>query len=385
MRKLNSSESEKLRYLTSKRTAVALIEPTTTGLRKSIIDATKPVRDLLYSSNIHDYTKQLLGPDNKVVLNCYIFENNSFTNTTISLYRPVTKKGDPRLWISGLNRICRPNNIIALAIFNNTVYAFNLTKEAIIKTQLESLFIKIENNENEVAFELLTKLKVIHNKGFIACSYTGDTAIGHLLEEQLGIIINSSKEPDYKGIELKSYRSERSNRKSLFAQVADWEISKFKSSKQILDTFGYHRDKVFRLYCTVTANAFNSQGLRLGLRNDGEILAEYSEDASIKDFACWKIEKLQQRLVTKHNETFWVEAECETRDDIQYFKFTKVEHTKSPIVEHLPILLDNGRITLDHAIKLKGASVVEKGPFFKLARNGLAELFPPSDIYDLSL
>jgi hypothetical protein len=79
-----------------------------------------------------------------------------------------------------------------------------------------------------------------------------DTAVGRTLEAALGIQINSSKKPDYKGIELKSFRNKRDNRKNLFAQVPDWELSKFKSSAEILDAFGYQRQQDFKLYCTVS-------------------------------------------------------------------------------------------------------------------------------------
>jgi hypothetical protein len=56
-------------------------------------------------------------------------------------------------------------------------------------------------------------------KGPVPAMLKADTAIGRTLETLLGIDINSSKKPDYKGIELKSYREKRGNRKNLFAQV----------------------------------------------------------------------------------------------------------------------------------------------------------------------
>ena len=88
------------------------------------------------------------------------------------------------------------------------------------------------------------------------------------LETALGIDINSSKQPDYKGIELKSFRSSRTNRKNLFAQIPDWSLNKFKSSTKILDAFVYHREDDFKLYCTVLAITRNSQGLSLKLDSD---------------------------------------------------------------------------------------------------------------------
>jgi hypothetical protein len=44
---------------------VALIVPTITGLKKSIIDATASVRQFLDRNDIHDYNRQKQGPDAK--------------------------------------------------------------------------------------------------------------------------------------------------------------------------------------------------------------------------------------------------------------------------------------------------------------------------------
>ena len=60
-------------------------------------------------------------------------------------------------------------------------------------------------------------LNKISAQGPIPALLQADTAIGRTLETLLGIDINSSKKPDYKGIELKSYRDKKGNRKNLFA------------------------------------------------------------------------------------------------------------------------------------------------------------------------
>jgi hypothetical protein len=51
--------------------------------------------------------------------------------------------------------------------------------------------------------------------------------------------MNSSRTPDYKGIELKSARENKGTRKGLFAKTPNWELSKFKNRTEILDAFGY--------------------------------------------------------------------------------------------------------------------------------------------------
>lgn len=211
-----------------------------------------------------------------------------------------------------------------------------------------------------------------------------DTAIGRTLETLLGIDINSSKKPDYKGIEIKSYRDKRGNRKNLFAQVPDWNLSKFKSSAEILNAFGYSRGEDFKLYCTVSTLVRNSQGLKLKMESEISQLIENSDKSSIGDFVVWGLETLHKRLLEKHNETFWIAADSIMIEGKEHFQYKKVEHTKKPIVSQFDILLEQGIITLDHLIKRKSTgSVVEKGPIFKIKPNALDLLFPPSKLYSL--
>ncbi|TMP76704.1 hypothetical protein CWC05_21495, partial [Pseudoalteromonas ruthenica] len=49
--------------------------------------------------------------------------------TTTSLYRPETKKGDPRIWISRLKVIAKPFNLLAIVAFQNELYVFNTSQE----------------------------------------------------------------------------------------------------------------------------------------------------------------------------------------------------------------------------------------------------------------
>ena len=161
-------------------------------------------------------------------------------------------------------------------------------------------------------------------------------------------------------------------------------MSKFKSSAEIVDAFGYNRGEFFKLYCTVSAITRNSQGLALKLDSDIKQLIENSDLSEIGDFAIWPLNTLHNRLLEKHKETFWVEASSTYIDGIEYFQYSMVEHTKKPITSQFDILIEQGIITLDHLIKrnTKG-KVVEKGPIFKIKQSGIDLLFPPSEKYNL--
>lgn len=391
MRGLTQLEQDKIRLLTKNQVSLTLIEPTETGLRKSIMDATGSVRSFLKENNIHDYELQDQGPDNKVLIEAKLYVDFKIINSTASLYRPQTKKGDPRIWFSGLTKIADANDIVAIIYYDACFHIFNLTKmnvetllESTIHNPFKDLIEEINGKANAIAMELLGLLKKIASAGAIPSMVAADTSVGRTLETALGIDINSSKKPDYKGIELKSFRSSRTNRKNLFTQVPDWALSKFKSSGEILDAFGYDRGDDFKLYCTVSAITRNSQGLTLRVDQDIEQLLENSDKPEIGDFVVWTLQTLHGRLLEKHRETFWVEAESSYVNGREHFQYKVVEHTKKPITSQFDILLNQGIITLDHLIKRNSkGSLVEKGPSFKIKPQGLDLLFPPSDKYDL--
>lgn len=396
MRKLTAIEEERLQALTGLRVEVTLIEPTATGLGKSIMDATAIVRRFLKEKGLHDFDLQKQGPENKVIINSELLSEGVIIPCRASLYRPVTKSGDPRIWFSGLPTYARANDVLAITAYGNKLYVINLTRIPIVEAiasqrgPLWELVSTINRVANQVAEELLRKLKGIAAQGLVrsVLETRADTAIGRTLETALGIKINSSRQPDYKGIELKSFRSVikgRENRKTLFAKVANWELSKFKSSQEILDNFGYQRNGKFRLNCTVSTRAKNSQGLQFKLDQEADRLIEISDKREIGEFAIWLMEDLRSSLLEKHNETFWIAANSKLIEGCEHFAFTKVLHTSKPIASQFDILVDQGIITMDHLISRNSKGrVSEKGPLFKIESNSLEMLFPPSKTYALT-
>ncbi len=391
MRQLTLIEISRIKLLTENSVELCLIEPSQTGLNKSIMDATGSVRAYLKSFSVHDFSIQQQGPNNKVQIKSFLITSTCLINSISSLYRPITKNGDPRIWFTGLGSYSSPNDILGIIAFNNCLYVLNITQLDLGHLLSEFSFNPLKEIVNEVnristavSKELLSLLQKISVNGPVPALLNADTAIGRTLEALLGININSSKMPDYKGIELKSYRDKRGNRKTLFAQVPDWSMSNFKSSAEILNSFGYYRGEDLKLYCTVSSLGKNSQGLSLRMESKINQLLEHSDRQNIGDFVVWELNKLHNRLLEKHNETFWIAADSLFIDKKEHFLFKKIEHTKKPIISQFDLLLEQGIITLDHLIKKKPTkSVVEKGPLFKIKPNALGLLFPPSEIHNL--
>lgn len=391
MRNFTLVETNRIKLLTENSVEFTLIEPTSTGLRKSIMDATGPIRTFFKENLVHDYDQQNKGQAHKVIIESYFIDYFSVIPSKASLYRPTTKNGDPRLWFKNLTSYSKPNDILAIITYNKELFLLNISQinigeliNSTVNNPLNELVAQIRADSNIIADELLGLLTKIAKRGPVPAMLKADTAIGRTLEMLLGIDINSSKKPDYKGIEIKSFRDERSNRKNLFAQVPDWSISKIKSSAEILQNFGYYRGSELKLYCTVSTLTRNSQSLKLNLDTKSNMLFENSDKFGLGDFITWPINTLHRRLLEKHNETFWIAAESLHISGIEHFWFKKVEHTKKPILSQFDILLGQGKITLDHLIKkTDSGKVVEKGPIFKINPQSLGLLFPPSKTYDL--
>ena len=368
---------------------IAFLYLTPTGLKKSILDVVLPVRTLLKTQGIHDFSEQKQGTENKVLAPAAFIEDERVDTVNATFYRPQTKKGDPRVWFSALNHRAKPNDILALFVHEGVVHVVNLSQSHLAKfyedgqqTETTKYVSQLSKKADAVAQQLLAKLRDIARAGPLEAVCSGDTSIGRTIETALGISINSSKMPDYHGIELKSARQKSGlriteNRVTLFAQVPNWTLSHYKSSKALLDAFGYLRpDGTHKLYCTVCAGHFNAQKLSLRIVRPSEQLTEIYNGVTIEDVAVWELTKLHQRLLEKHGETFWIDADSIRRNNREFFILKAVRHTRNPSLAQFDDLLENGRISVDHLIKrTQGGGAQEKGPLFRLHKSDIPSLF----------
>jgi hypothetical protein len=358
----------------------SLLAITATGLDKSIMDAVSTLREHFVLNGYHNYQTQEQGIIERKPAK--LITSTAILDTQVSLYRPKTKLGDPRIWVYKLNKHAEPNDTLALVLVNGFLYVFNISK--INLESYEDLLATFVAEKESIALELLEKLRSLAKKGPLKAIKTGDTAIGMTIEHALGIEANSLKTPDYKGIELKSAREKakaQKNRSTIFAQVADWKISPLKNSGEIVDKYGYMRGTDLKLYCTINTKTPNSQGLQFEYRANEDLLVE--KHITDGDIAYWQGAILRARLLEKHKETFWIQAESIFIDGHEHFILKSVVHTKNPLIGQFMQLLDEGVITMDHLIKRKNktGAAAEKGPLFKINPKNLILLFPKQKTY----
>jgi hypothetical protein len=222
---------------------------------------------------------------------------------------------------------------------------------------------------------------------------TGPTGVGYTLETLLGIAANSSRNPDYKGIELKSGRVPSSGRQqtrsTLFSKIPNWELSHMKSGSEILQSFGYLNEQKNRLqlYCSIS-NQPNTQGLQLRIDGSGKHIEaiDVRQPESEGSVALWVLAEVQSALALKHKETFWIKAHQRVANGREQFRFSEVTHTRSPLVSNLGLLIDSGKIELDFTLSEKSSGGTrDHGYLFKIWRENFDLLFPKPINYVLSV
>ena len=383
---------------------VAFISPTQNGYDKSIMDAIGEVRILLKESGVHDYEFQGQGPQNKVMVDSYFVWPNRLEPTAASLYRPCTKKGDPRIWFSNLRRYCEPHNLLALVITNGKICVINLSDPAIAHSLLGHGFVydvvKQSVYEAEmIARELLGKILEIHKRGFLPSITSGDPGVGDTLENALGISRNNVAAPDYKGIELKATRLTRggttrsTTRVNLFSKVPEEGMS----YADIVRAYGKwtfnerKQERRLSLENTTYASHPNSHGLILYVDgNDDTLHLCHVDDvnpAMMRRCSFWYLSSLRQQLLIKHHETFWVQAQSITQDGIEWFRYDKIVHTKNPNDSLFGSLVENDKIMVDlvaHISEKTPNKCRDHGMLFKMWPADLPLLFGEPEEYDLT-
>lgn len=396
MRTFNAFEARNVKFLVNKRIEYATIQITATGLKKGILDAIAPVRTYFVEKGIHNYEEQLQGEENKKLVQSYVLTETQMFNTQSSLYRPNTKKGDPRMWVYNLKQFVNPDDIFAIIVYREALYIINLTQTDIeqaynsalvnpIKDLISSLF----GFATSVSEELLGMIRD-RMSDWLPAEILADTGIGRTVESVLGISMNDSKEPDYKGIELKSKRMKSSTKSALFTNTPDWGLSKYKSGRAIVQKYGYWVPNATRKTLQVTVSALkpNVQGLALNLnRNDKWLeMNAYTNMAradgtykKIDDVAVWTLQHLHERLAEKHKETFWIDVETRIRQNTEEFRVATIEHKKNPVLSQFDVLLEQGKIKLD--LMLSRPSGHGDTYSFKIAKKDRLLLFPESETY----
>lgn len=392
MRAFNDFEIANFRVLSNLGIRYTTFQTYWTALDKGYFDAIAPIRAFFQEEGIHDYSLQGQGQTNKEFRDGYLLTNEASIPAKASLYRPNTKHGDPRLWFSKLHNYAQADDIFAMFHIGQSLYIINVTRTNVLSSietefnnPIKEILTSLQSQVMEVSQELLGKFRELYDNGhWYESEVQSDTGIGRAVESLLGIQMNSSREPDYKGIELKSKRLQRNSAKNgLFSQIPDWEKSHFKSGNEITQKYGYERDGHKTLQVTVQANRPNAQDLVLDITRNDEILEmlERHDNVDKEHIVEWQLATLHSRLKTKHKETFWISVDNQIMDGKEYFKYSYIEHTRNPNIAEFDNLIMQQFISLE--LLLNRPSGRGDTWNFKIKDRAMPLLFPESLLYKL--
>ena len=384
-------------------TEAAYLVPTLNGLQKSILDAHEGLRNYLKRMGFHDYAAQHQGPENKLVEKCFFVTDKEVIQSKVSMYRPQTKAGDPRIWFYELTKYVSENNLLVIFVHQSDLYIANASNKdvwASLKrngTPLNELVTSLAGRKNAVETELLKKLVDIYKLGFLPSTTNADNGVGDTLENLLGITRNANKAPDYKGIELKAARlaantNRQVNRSNLFSKTPNWDLSVLKNGAEILDRYGYYPTETpskKALHVTLS-NRPNAQGLYLEMNLENYVIENLRKTSStVEKVVLWKLAELESELEKKHEKTFWIKAEAKLVNQYEHFLYKVVEATSNPMVTNFGTLVSTGSITMDYTFSEKKRPSGKKyardhGYLWKIAPGDFALLFPPKRVFDLA-
>lgn len=385
--------AEKISDLADFGVEAGYLVPTETGLIKSIMDAHESLRAYLASEGIHNFESQGQGPEYKVILPCKVLGERGWIPSKVSLYRPNTKSGDPRIWISGLKNHAAANNLLVFLVHEEELFVANASRDSWRSLfssdgELNALVSEMSSRKTESEAELLGLLDEISNRGFVrSLAKRSDSGVGETLEHLLGISRNSSKAPDFKGIELKATRKKvgtrlSTNRSTLFSLVPNWKMSACKSGSEILEKYGYETEEGRKALQVTLSSTPNSQGLFLSLDQKGSVIENFHRASGYDEkVVMWRLEDLHSSLSKKHRATFWIKAEARLKNDHEEFHYNEVVSTSRPLVQNFGPLVSAGKIQMDYTLsqKTRGDGSLyprDHGYLWKIRPRDLHLLFP---------
>lgn len=388
--------------------AFALLRVTQTGLEKHIIDANRGVRAYLRTSGFHEYDGQPLGDAGRVVRPASLVDAAGRRDTFVSLYRPKTKTGDPRLWIGGLPELAAPHDLLALTVVDGELVVTNLSAIEVVaptswgeprESQLHlevgepraqhllpayAQVLAVDPLSEPNVDEALRLLRIVASHGWIDGDGSKDTAVGRTLETALGIPMNSKERPDLLGCELKAFRKS-GNRVSLFSKVPDWSSSHIKSSRDLVLAYGREFEDGLRIRHTVVHGQPNSYGLGLLLDRASDELHLVDHDRAGLRLVTWSLVALKAKLAAKHRRTFWLRADTRQGPRGEQFRYVSARLTRDPRIDLIGDLIDARVISLDLRLTIRRTRSGGGDSFlFKLGHKDFEALFGPISEYVLA-
>lgn len=219
--------------------------------------------------------------------------------------------------------------------------------------------------------EFVKKLKEIKESGYIRTIRSGNTGVGHTLEQALGLHENNIATPDLGRVELKAQRKTATNRITLITKSPKWVVS----AKETITKYGY-RNGNGRMALKVTFSAkrmVSGLKLRFHPEDDNVELVNKKEEAIVY----WKLSELSNIFNSKLPKLIIVKASSRVNGEREEFLYDEAYllsgFNKKKFVE----LLEKEKIVIEFRMHIhnENNAVRDHGTGFRIAENYLDSLF----------
>lgn len=223
---------------------------------------------------------------------------------------------------------------------------------------------------------LFSKLKDLEGRQ-IQIDSSGAGRFGLAVERELGVPPNSSKTPDFMGIELKTKRDK--SLQTLFSRVPSRYVQ-VQDKKGLFERHHYLDTKRERraLY---TSFSSSPDSLGFSLRVDGQVI----EVRRQSDVVCeYDAELIEEALLSKHTQTVFLKISTSRKAGIEYCKVDAATYCKWPSIIRFLRLISKGDVYLDFTMSEKGSGVVkDHGFLWRMRSDALDRLYLHTESIDV--
>ena len=208
--------------------------------------------------------------------------------------------------------------------------------------------------EQEIIDELLTKFTEIAYKGWIESHRQHNTGIGKTFEDLLEKVEDNIGNPDYKGIELKTHRSNSNSFTTLFTACPDGP--KPSENTRLREIYGEIDEKsgLKTLHTSIFATRktiyFNKNKFQMEVNKDDKkiyLLVFDMDDNLIEKITFWTFESLNKKLERKLKILALVDSKSRKENGKELFKYDKITICKFKNFDKFLDAISNGKIMLD--------------------------------------
>jgi len=215
---------------------------------------------------------------------------------------------------------------------------------------------------------LFRKLSELKSRGYIKVEGKSTGRFGLAIEKWLGIPPNSSKSPDFMGIELKTKFGK--TLQTLFSRTPS-RYTGVANKTALVGKYGYHDPVKNRqaLYTSFSSTP-DPLGFQLTVKRDRIVVVH--SGVELLEFDA---ERIEAALLSKHSQTAFVALSKRVRKGKEECRVESATYCKGPSIIRFLRLVESNRVYLDFTISQKGAKVKDHGFLWRIRSDAVSELY----------